>query len=283
MTAFRARRPAIVAWVALLSVLLQSCRTALPPQPGTRQTEQLFRYGPQSGIRYLLYLPDEYETIGRRWPLILFLHGSGERGDDLSLIKREGLPRMLERWRRFPFVVVSPQRRRGERWSPEKLFALLDEIFRTHRVDHSRVFVTGLSSGGDAALELAIRAPHRFAAVAAVAPLGLPENLCALREMPVRVFHSASDQRVPLGRSKRLVRALEECGGRAILTIYRQEGHDAWTMAYQTRELYDWLLEVSAHRTPSSSRRAPATEHSPSISVFVGCRPPMSTGQRVEG
>lgn len=238
----------------VLVFALIACQTALPTRPPSRQTAHVFRYGtrPEDALRYLLYTPVEYAASGRSFPLILFLHGSGERGSDLDLVRREGLPRVLEWRQRFPFVVVAPQRRRGQEWQLGALASLCDEIRRTHRVDERRVFVTGLSTGADAALELAIREPRRFAAVAVVAPLRLPDEVCAIRGIPVRVFHSARDERVPLRRSKKLVRAIEDCGGRATLTVLPQEGHDAWTTVYQTADLYDWLLAAGRTEPPES-------------------------------
>lgn len=223
-----------------------SCQT-MPSAPASdRQTEHVLRLSgaPGGELRYLLYCPLDYEKTDRLFPLILFMHGAGESGRSLPLVKREGLPRDLEHWLHFPFVVVSPQIAKGAQWPTGALSDLLDEIQRDYRIDPHRVSLTGLSSGAVAALELAIRFPGRFAAVAAVTPQRLPEgDLCAIGRTPVRVFHNRWDERVPLGRSGRLVRALKVCGVDARLIIFEENTHDAWTRAYHTGELYDWLLE----------------------------------------
>lgn len=194
------------------------------------------------GSRYLLHLPASYETRSD-WPLILFLHGGGERGRDLDLVKREGLPRMLETLPDFPFVVVSPQEEKRNTWRPEQLAALLDEVLRTERADPARVYLTGLSSGAVAALELAIRYPERIAAVVPISAHVIPDGLCRMKDVPAWIFHSAGDERIPFGRAEKLARTLEACGGEVSLTIYEKKDHDAWTETYHRADLYEWLLK----------------------------------------
>ncbi len=225
--------------------------TTLPPAPPSRQTERVLQNG---ALQYLLYVPAEYESSSRTWPLILFLHGSGERGTDLQLVKREGLPRWLDRWQHFPFVVVSPQCPRRQDWSIDALTALLAEILAGYRIDEERIYVTGLSTGAVAALKLAIRHPDRFAAIAAVTTHRIPDSLCAIKAVPVRVFHNAGDERVPVKKARDLVKAFKACGGDAELTVYPALGHDAWTETYETSELYEWFLK---HRKPRAKASGP--------------------------
>jgi predicted peptidase len=207
-----------------------------------------------AGLRYLLHLPTKSESRSD-WPLILFLHGAGERGRDLALVAREGLPRILETLPDFPFVVVSPQEEKRNAWRPERLAALLDVVRRTARVDPSRVYVTGLSSGAVAALELAMRYPGRIAAVVPISAHVIPDGLCRMKDVPAWIFHSAGDERIPFTRAEKLARALEACGGEVRLTIYEKRDHDAWTEAYRRKDLYDWMLR---HRSsPSPSGRGP--------------------------
>jgi predicted peptidase len=228
----------------LLSTVLASataCSAIVPrvPSPAARwQTEQT-----GVGLRYLLHLPAAYENRPA-WPLILFLHGAGERSDDLTLVLREGLPHLLETLPDFPFVVVSPQETHARRWTPDGLAALLDDVADTHRVDRGRVYVTGLSSGATAALELAIRHSDRIAAVAPVAFTAIPADLCRMKDVPAWIFHNAGDERVPVGRAKKLAAELRACGGsgEVKLTIFPVEGHDAWTETYRTHGLSEWLL-----------------------------------------
>jgi predicted peptidase len=199
-------------------------------------------------VRYLLYTPVDYESSAAPWPLLLFLHGAGERGRDLGLVKREGLPRLLEGVDRFPFVVVSPQCEPRARWSPALLARFLDALLPGLHVDPRRVSLTGLSSGAAAALELAILQPERFAAVVAVAVPRVSGDPCRLRSTPVWLFHTRGDPRLPARVPRELARALEGCGApEARLTVFPVEGHDAWSAAYARWELYQWLL---ARRRP---------------------------------
>lgn len=211
--------------------------SSTPRSSPLRQTAQ-----ETAGLRYLLHLPSAYESRSD-WPFILFLHGAGERGRDLALVRREGLPRMLETLPDFPFVVVSPQEEKRNAWRPERLAILIDEVLRSGRVDPSRVYVTGLSSGAVAALELAIRYPGRIAAVVPISAHVIPDGLCRMKDVPAWIFHSAGDERIPFGRAEKLARSLEACGGEVQLTIYEKRDHDAWTDAYATPSLWDWLRQ----------------------------------------
>ena len=226
--------------LVLSTALFCACAPASAPVrlPG-RQTAQ-----ERAGFRYLLHLPETYESRAD-WPVILFLHGAGERGRDLDLVTREALPRILETLPDFPFVVVSPQEETGRLWTPEALGGFLDEVTANYRVDRTRVYVTGLSTGATMALELAIRNSARIAAIAAVSPTRIPSALCAMKDVPVWIFQNTGDERVPPSRVKKLARELEGCGGsgEVKLTMYPREGHDAWTEAYRSQDLYDWFLK----------------------------------------
>lgn len=226
------------AWFVCAVLLCGCVSRPVPPPPAPRAEREA------AGFRHLLHRPRAYESR-QKWPLILFLHGDGERGDDLALVRREGLPRILDTLPDFPFVVVSPQLERRRSWSAEALGDVLDEVVAANRVDPDRIYVTGLSSGASASLEMAILYPGRFAAVAAVTSSKVPAGLCGMKEVPVWIFHNSGDERIPAGRAKRLVRALEACGGEVRFTLFPRDGHDAWTEAYRTQELYDWFL---AHR-----------------------------------
>ena len=183
------------------------------------------------------------------WPLVLFLHGAGERGSDLELVKREGLPRVIERDGGFPFVTASPQCPAGAGWYryPRTLMALLDHLLATETVDPARVYLTGISMGGYGTWGLAARYPRRFAAIAPVCGGGLrtdgfPGKVRALREVPVWAFHGALDVNVLPEESQRLVDALRAAGGDVRFTLYPDLAHDSWTRAYDEPALYQWML-----------------------------------------
>jgi len=194
-------------------------------------------------IDYLLYLPKNYNSSQENFPLMLFMHGAGERGHDLNLVKKHGPPKLIDQGKDFPFIVVSPQCPENIWWSAEDLSALLDEIVQKYKVDEKRIYVTGLSMGGYATWALAEKYPERFAAIAPVCGGGNPLTICKIGKLPVWAFHGAKDPVVPIKESQQLVDALKNCGNNAKFTIYPEAWHDAWTETYNNQELYDWLLK----------------------------------------
>lgn len=198
-------------------------------------------------LRYLVYLPPEYKNDDKKWPLVLFLHGSGERGDDLNLVKRHGPPKLVEQGKDFSFILISPQCPLGQRWDALELSTLLDEVEKIYRVDENRVYVTGLSMGGEGTWKLIMAEPDRFAAAAPVCGRTGSSYLdaCKLKNLPIWIFHGAMDDVVSLDESVRMVKALEKCGNDVKFTVYPKANHNAWTETYNNEELYKWLLEHS--------------------------------------
>jgi len=195
--------------------------------------------------KYLLFLPEGYGEKDKRWPLMLFLHGAGERGDDLNKVKVHGPPKIVEKQKDFPFIVVSPQCPTGLWWNDqlEVLINLLDDIVARYDVDTERVYLTGLSMGGFGTWALASRYPDRFAAIAPICGGGMRIMSFGLTKTPVWAFHGAQDKVVPLQESEEMVAAIKARGGNAKLTVYPDAGHDSWTKTYNNQELYDWLLK----------------------------------------
>ena len=198
-------------------------------------------------INYLLYLPEAYDGSEEPWPLILFLHGAGERGVDLEQVKRHGPPKIVEEGKDLPFVLVSPQCPKDEWWSPDVLNALLDEVIANHRIDEDRIYVTGLSMGGFGTWHLAIQYPHRFAAIAPICRGGMPYLTHRIKHIPAWVFHGARGGTVPIEKSEEMVNALKRHGGEVRFTVYPEAAHDSWTETYDNPELYEWFL---SHRRP---------------------------------
>jgi predicted peptidase len=199
------------------------------------------------GCEYLLYLPEAYDEHDS-WPLILFLHGAGERGHDLERIKKHGPPRLIARGQQLPFIIVSPQCPDDRWWDIEMLGKLLDRIEGDYAVDFERIYITGLSMGGFATWSLAHLYPHRFAAIAPVCGGSETYGLAKIRHLPVWAFHGARDEIVPLRRSQEMADALTSLGGNVKLTIYPNAKHDSWTETYDNPKLYEWFLE---HRRQS--------------------------------
>ena len=223
-------------------------------------------------LQYLLFLPPGYnEDKKKEWPLILFLHGAGERGSDLVKVAVHGPPKLVKQRADFPFILVSPQCPAGESWSDEALIGLLDNVIKKHRVDKSRVYLTGLSMGGYGTFSLGLRHPERFAAIAPICgggdflPILLPPpgKEAILKRLPVWVFHGAKDPAVPLSESQRMVEALKHIGNQTVkFTVYPEAGHDSWTETYNNQELYDWLLQHKISAKPSVRKTSKSSSRS---------------------
>jgi predicted peptidase len=205
-------------------------------------------------LKYLLYLPKDYDNK-ESFPLLLFLHGIGERGDDPQVLKVYGPTKMIEAGQDLPFIVVSPVCPKDRWWEPLELSALLDEIVEKYKVDQDRIYVTGLSMGGFGTWSLAAFSPDRFAALVPICGGGDPTTARRIAHIPVWVFHGAKDPAVPLERSEKMVEALKKAGGIVKFTVYPEAGHDSWTQAYNDPELYKWLLQQKrVPRKPDGSK-----------------------------
>ena len=197
-------------------------------------------------MKYLLYLPVDYDKGDAEWPLILFLHGAGERGDNLKLVEKHGPPKIVKQ-KDMPFIIVSPQCPKDSWWPKENevLVNLLDDIVSRYNVDESRIYLTGLSMGGYGSWSLGCDHPKRFAAIAPICGGGEPFFGRKLKNTPVWAFHGAKDTVVSLKKSEDMVKAVKGAGGDAKLTVYPQAGHDSWTETYNNPELYEWFLKHS--------------------------------------
>ena len=245
----------------VLTVYVALSAAALTYLPGCASTPQTLATGPGmhpesftstvtrtvSG-QYLIYLPEGYGAGDREWPLVLFLHGVGERGSDLELVKKHGPPKLIAEGKSFPFIMVAPQCPTGQWWSEDVLAAMLDRVEDQYRVDRSRVYVTGLSMGGFGTWRLATFNPDRFAALLPICGGGEEAAVCAIKHIPAWVFHGAKDPVVALRESEKMVEAMKQAGGNVRFTVYPEAGHDSWTETYNNPEVYTWLLSHSLKR-----------------------------------
>ena len=198
-------------------------------------------------LPHLTFVPRAYEESGEdRWPLMLFLHGAGERGSDLGKLRKYGPPRIVESDPDFPFILIAPQCPIGTYWRPSPLLALLDDAATRFRIDLARVVVTGVSMGGYGTWELATLAPERFAAIAPICGGGDPRLAHRLKALPIWAFHGEEDDIVPASETLAMVAAIRAAGGEPRLTLYPGVAHDSWEPAYATAELYQWLLDQRA-------------------------------------
>jgi len=214
-------------------------------------------------IRYMLFVPKDYDAQGKKWPLMLFLHGAGESSnDDLSRVKIHGPAKIVDSRPDFPFVVVTPQHPSLERykpgtkysldeihsmvdraWDAEELMQLVDHVIRKLNIDRERVYVTGLSMGGYGTWRLAATYPERFAAAVPICGGGEPEKMAKpLARVPIWAFHGAKDPVVPLSESEKMVDAVKREAGDVQFTVYPEAQHDSWTETYNNPKLYDWFL-----------------------------------------
>ena len=204
-------------------------------------------------LEYLLYLPRDYPgTKGRRWPLLLFLHGSGERGNNVQRAAIHGPLQQVKRGHEFPFIILAPQCAAGELWQNEPLLQLLNRVGKNFAVDLRRIYLTGISMGGYGTWQLGLQHPAKFAALVPICGggnmidviLGPGDKGAALKHLPIWAFHGAKDDVVPLEESERLVKQLNTMGVKEVkLTIYPEAKHDSWTKTYQNPKLYEWLLK----------------------------------------
>jgi len=248
----------LFAFVFLLGAICSSLLAQEPMPDSVQQTKSFQRtITKKVGAEYLLFLPRDYKPRGsQKWPLILFLHGSGERGTKVWQVAQHGPPKIVRAKPDFPFIVVSPQCPAGEVWSSDVLLPLLDEITSIYKVDTSRIYLTGSSMGGYGTWRLGLTHPERFAAIAPICGGGDPINieladrkkLNQIKKLPVWAFHGAKDPAVKLEESEKMVNALKRVGNDAKLTVYPEATHDSWTETYNNPELYEWFLKHRRER-----------------------------------
>lgn len=243
-----------LAWLTI-SISATAAATDLSPASET-QTAKIFEKKITRSVRmnYLLHLPAGYKASGsQKWPLLVFLHGAGEVGTNVTLVKKHGPPKLVATQPDFPFILLSPQSPRGQYgWSDEAVLALIHEVTSKHRVDRKRIYLTGLSMGGYGTWSLATSHPEMFAAIAPLCGGGDAENVAEMKQSKGKVFeslgvwafHGAKDKDVPLSESQDMVNAFKKAGCKDIqFTVYPEARHDCWTEAYNNPKLYEWFLQ----------------------------------------
>lgn len=237
-------RREIVAWIGATGAAAALPGCAAAPPLGAGEHVQDFHTVIRKNVemRYLLWLPEPAQKPPAGWPLVIFLHGSGERGDDLEQVKANGPSKHAAAGRAFPFVLVAPQLPERRRWDSDALDALRAELVARLAVDPERVLMTGLSLGGQGTWDYAVDYPNRLAAIAPVCGVGTPKRAAAIAKLPIWAFHGALDDVVPIAGDQAMVDAVRAAGGQVRFTVYPNVGHDAWDPAYDDPALYEWLL-----------------------------------------
>ncbi len=194
---------------------------------------------------YLLSQPEGYAADAKKkWPLVIFLHGSGERGTDLEQIKRHGPPKLIAAGQKFPAVVASLQCEPSSLWNPHGVKAVTDHLIKTEKIDPDRVYLTGLSMGGFGTWDTAFEYPDTYAAIAPICGGAGVRWVQAerIKHLPCWIFHGDKDTAVPVEFSHKIHDALKKIGAPVKLTIYPGVGHDSWTQTYDNTEFWAWLF-----------------------------------------
>lgn len=200
-------------------------------------------------LSYILDIPEGVKN----YPLILFLHGAGERGEDMEKVKAHS-PFTYKNLMNEKVAILAPQCPNGVYWDTKAVYELLQEVIKKYPVDKSRIYLTGLSMGGWGSWKLADEHPEIFAAIAPVCgPMHRPAHSRAcetLKDKPVWIFHGALDDIVPLENSTSMYQKLKSCSGNVQYTIFEGDNHNSWDSAYSDPKLYEWML---SQRNPNSN------------------------------
>ena len=203
-------------------------------------TEKKF-VSPKTGreLKYLYYSPNTDESV----PLIIYLHGAGSRGTELSQLSHTGPIGELEKGRNIPARMVAPQCC-GDTWFElfETLIDFAENMANESGVDKSRIYLTGVSMGAYAAWQLAMTKPDMFAALVPVCGGGMYWNAERLKNMPVWAFHGALDDVVLPEESIKMVRGINKSGGNAKITVFEKADHNAWDPAFALDEMWSWMF-----------------------------------------
>ncbi len=246
----------------IVSILILALAILSPMKTKAQSTNALpsdkaeWRISRTAEMKYLFYLPKDYDAKSKkRWPLMLFLHGAGERGTDVQRVAIHGPMSMVKQGTNFPFIIVAPLCPVDERWQNDSLLGLLDRVEKKFKVDTNRVYLTGLSMGGYGTWNLGVAYHEKFAAIAPICGggsvidvvlAGYKKTRNPLVDLPVWAFHGAKDPVVPLEESERMVGAFKKIGAKDVkLTVYPEAQHNSWTETYNNPELYEWLLKHS--------------------------------------
>jgi predicted peptidase len=197
----------------------------------------------QYSYGFLLHKP---ENTKEKKPLIIFLHGDGEKGTDIEKVKVHGPFKYLQT-HTIDAYVLAPQCRENYSWDAESLYQLILKIEKENNIDSNRIYLTGLSSGGWGTWNLALLHPELFAAIVPISSyvdLNEQDYACKLKDMPIRIYHGLLDDVVNPDFPISMYKALKTCNATNVeLTIFDNENHGCWTRVYDNQEIYDWMLQ----------------------------------------
>jgi len=196
----------------------------------------------EKSISYILDLPNDAKC---KLPLIVFLHGSGERGANLEMVKAHS-PFTYKNLIKEPVAILAPQCPENTWWDTQAIYFLIKEIVQKYKIDESRIYLTGLSMGGWGTLKLAGEHPEMFAAVAPVcAPTDrvMLANIHNYKEMNIKIYHGGMDNVVLPENAFNFWMALHPVNPKAELIVFPNDNHNSWDSTYSNPEFYQWMLQ----------------------------------------
>ncbi|HEV3438304.1 MAG TPA: alpha/beta hydrolase-fold protein [Gemmata sp.] len=221
--------------------------TLAADKPTTGFLDKTFKNADGTTSPYVVFVPKDYDGT-KEYPVILFLHGSGETKGGSKMPVEVGIGTAIkEHEKTFSFITVIPQsEKRG--WGAisddgKRALAILDEVMKEYKTDSKRVYLTGLSMGGFGTWSLAAAHPDKWAAIVPICGGGNPKDAEKIKNIPCWCFHGDADTAVLVQRSRDMIDALKKAGGEPKYTEYPKVGHNSWDKAYGTDELYTWLLD----------------------------------------
>lgn len=219
----------------------------LSAQESSLYQPHTFRSSTDAELKYQLLSPAAAAEPGeQKFPLVLFLHGAGERGADNQAQLKHGTSNFAKAdvREKFPCYVAAPQCGTGKWWNTQAdvLVELIADLQKNHRIDPDRIYVTGLSMGGFGTWELLAQKPQLFAAAAPICGGGDPSKAAGYASVPIWVFHGDKDTVVRPELSRAMVDALKKAGGSPKYTEYPGVGHDSWTATYSDPAFMEWMF-----------------------------------------
>jgi len=194
-------------------------------------------------LGYVLHKP---ANTKEKKPLIVFISGDGEKGTDIEKVKINGPLKYLKN-HQLDAYVLAPQCKEDENWDIESINELILKVQRENKIDAARIYVTGLSSGGWAAWNLALSYPDKFAAIVPISgfvDLIELESACKIASIPTRIFHGLVDDVVKVDYAITIYKELKKCNAKDVqLTIFDDAGHDSWSRVYDNPEIYVWMFK----------------------------------------
>lgn len=201
-----------------------------------------FRLSKLEDMQYVTVYPKDYKSTNK-YPVIIFLHGAGTRGNNIEQLKNNAFFKEIERYEDFPFIIVAPKCHEFFWFDMmDRLKKLVYRVAETESVDNNRIYLMGNSMGGYATWHLAMSIPEMIAAIVPICGGGIYALAEKLAKVPVWAFHCKGDPVVFVEESEKMVAAVNENGGTAKLTIYPRDEHNSWVETYRNPEVFAWLL-----------------------------------------